>query len=125
MVLALIAVLFIGPLALFMDKLWNCRTNGQRVYMEMASRFVNAFEDRWIENQHRAGDSLLGTSDIQSLADLTNSLNVVRRMRWIPADQRLMIQLTTSAVVPLVPLLFLKYSLGEMLVRVFQVLVGW
>ena len=124
MVLALIAVLFIGPLALFMNKLWTCRTLGQLEYLEMASRYVNAFENRWIRNRQGSDDSFLGTSDIQSLADLTNSINVVRRMRLIPADRRLMVQLTTSVVVPLVPLLFLKYSLGELVAPLFQVLVG-
>jgi hypothetical protein len=79
MVMLLAAVLFIGPLFIFARKLYICRWTGMSEYMAMASRYVKAFDRKWIRNEQATGASQLGTSDLQSLADLTTSLNVVRR----------------------------------------------
>jgi hypothetical protein len=124
MVLLLNAVLFIGPLFLFSAKLWICRITGWSEYMRMASRYVNNFDRKWIRGENASGESLLGTPDMQSLADLTNSVNVVRNMRIIPAGQRLMVQLAASAILPLLPLSFLKYPVADVAVRLFQMLTG-
>jgi len=124
MVLLLNAVLFLGPLFLFSAKLWICRITGWSEYMRMASRYVNNFDRKWIRGENASGESLLGTPDMQSLADLTNSVNVVRNMRIIPAGQRLMVQLAASAILPLLPLAFLKYPVVDVAARLFQMLTG-
>jgi len=124
MVLLLNAVLFLGPLFLFSAKLWICRITGWSEYMRMASRYVNNFDRKWIRGENASGESLLGTPDMQSLADLTNSVNVVRNMRIIPAGQRLMVQLAASAILPLLPLAFLKYPVADLAARLFQMLTG-
>jgi hypothetical protein len=45
---------------------------------------------------------LLGTADIQSLADIANSFDRVRTMRLFPFNQRVVIQLAVMTVLPLV-----------------------
>jgi len=124
LVLLLIAVLFIGPLFMFSRKLWVCRSTGLSEYMAMASRYVHAFDSRWIRDEQASGESQLGTPDMQSLADLTNSVNVVRNMRLIPAGRRLMSQLAACVILPLLPLVFLKYPVGQLAVRLFKALTG-
>jgi len=124
MVLLLVAVLFIGPLVMFSRKLWVCRSTGLNEYMAMASRYVHAFDRKWIRDEQASGESQLGTADLQSLADLTNSVNAVRGMRWIPVGQRLMTGLAASVIVPLLPLFFLKYPVDQLAVRLFQMLTG-
>jgi hypothetical protein len=124
MVLLLVAALFVGPLFVFSRKLALCRITGWAEYMGMASRYVNAFDRRWLRDETASGESQLGTADIQSLADLTNSVDVVRGMRWIPAGQTLMMSLAASVIVPLLPLLLLKYPLDQVAIRLFQVLTG-
>lgn len=123
-VLLLIAVLFIGPLCIFSRKLWVCRVTGLREYMGMASRYVNAFDRKWIRDEKASGEFQLGTPDMQSLADLTNSVNVVREMRWIPAGRRLVMGLATAVILPLLPLVFLKYPVDQLVARLFQTLTG-
>jgi hypothetical protein len=124
MVLLLVAVLFIGPLFMFSHKLWVCRVTGLSEYMAMASRYVHAFDRKWIRDEQATGESQLGTADLQSLADLTNSVNVVRGMRWIPVGRRLMMGLAASVIVPLLPLCFLKYPVADVAARLFQMLTG-
>jgi len=118
------AALFIGPLLLFFGKLRVCREIGMRDYMGLASRYVNAFDSKWIRGENQSGESLLGTEDLESLADLTNSVNVVRRMRRIPADQRLIIVLAACVIVPLLPLLLLKFPIDQLAARLFRMLTG-
>ena len=123
-VLLLIAVLFIGPLFIFSRKLWYCRVTGLIEYMAMASHYVNAFDNKWIRDEQATGESQLGTPDMQSLADLTNSVRVVRDMRWIPASRRLLLTLAASVIVPMLPLLLLKYPVVELTEKLFKSLSG-
>jgi hypothetical protein len=123
-VLLLNAVLFICPLFIFSAKLWVCRVTGCSEYMAMASRYVNAFDQKWLRNENASGESQLGTPDMQSLADLTNSVNVVRRMQFIPASRRLVMGLAASAILPLLPLFLFKYPVTELAQKMFTILFG-
>lgn len=123
-VFLLTAVLFVGPLLLFSCKLWECRVKGMNEYMAMAARYTHAFDRKWIRDETATGESQLGTADMQSLADLTNSVNVVRGMRCIPASRRLALELAALVILPLAPLLLMKYPLDQMLAQLLQMLVG-
>jgi len=123
LVILLAAALFIGPLFIFSRKLYICHCTGMSAYNCMASHYVIAFEHKWIRNE-KSGASQLGTSDLQSLADLTNSLNVVRGMRPIPASKKLLAELALSAILPLLPLLFFKYPVDQLAARLFRALTG-
>jgi hypothetical protein len=116
-------VLFVGPVVVFTDKLWASRTQGIRDYMAMASRYVGEFEAKWL-TAGATSESLVGSPDLQSLADLGSSVDVVRRMRWLPVGPRLWIFMSVAALVPLAPLLLFQYPFGELVQRFFTRLVG-
>lgn len=124
LLLVLMAVFFIGPLCLFCGVLWRCRVNGWSAYMAMASRYVEAFDRRWIRNEKATGEEQLGTADLQSLADLANSVDKVRGVRWLPASERLVTGLVAAALLPLLPLLLLKYPVSDLAQRLFSALTG-
>jgi hypothetical protein len=124
-VLFLTAVMFIGPLFIFSRKLWICRVTGLSDYSDFAFRYVNAFDLKWIRRSaEKFEEPLLGTPDLQSLADLNNSFNVVRAMRWIPMSSRLSAELLLSVILPLLPLVFLKYDFNELMARIFKMLIN-
>ncbi len=124
LVLLLAAALFIGPLCIFSYDLWICRVNGMSQYMAMASRYVNAFDVRWIQDKQATGESQLGSGDLQSLADLTNSLKVVSDMRPVPVGPRMLKNLAAAAILPMAPLLLLKFPIEKLLGQLFQALTG-
>jgi hypothetical protein len=124
LVLALAALLFVGPLLVFSRRLWMCRVAGLNEYMVMAARYVTAFDAKWIRTDTSTGESQLGTADLQSLADLTNSVTVAREMRWVPTSRRLFATLAVAVVIPLLPLLLFKYPADQLAVRAFQMLTG-
>ncbi|MCC6581414.1 MAG: hypothetical protein IT440_13335 [Phycisphaeraceae bacterium] len=119
-----LAVLFVGPLLILSPRLWACRVTGWGEYMGMASRYVSAFDHKWIRGANPPGDVLLGTPDMQSLADLTNSVTVVRELQWVPGSRRLLLGFAASLLAPMLPLLLLKYPIGELTARLFQTLTG-
>jgi hypothetical protein len=114
-----------GPLFIFCGKLWTCYWTGMSEYMGMASRYANAFDNKWIRDPGASGESQLGSADLQSLADLTGSLNVVRRMRTVPIGKRFLIELTVAVIVPLLPLLLLKYPAEQVAARLIKLMIGF
>jgi hypothetical protein len=66
-------------------------------------------------------EALLGSGDIQSLADLGNSFEVIKGMRLIPATKEAIFQLAVVALVPIVPLLLTMMPLDELLKKLIGV----
>lgn len=118
--------LFIGPLFIFAPKLWVCRAKGLSDYMTLAARYVRGFDKKWLGADSASGEPepLLGTPDLQSLADLSSSVDVIRNMQWSPASLRLLKEIVIAALLPLLPLLQLKYPVAELAQRFFLRLSG-
>jgi hypothetical protein len=68
---------------------------------------------------------LLGTADLQSLADLNNSITVVRGMRLVPWSPRLLYSLGASAVIPMLPLLLFEYPFADLAAKFVSRLTGF
>jgi len=124
LVLVLEAALVIGPLFIFSPGLWACRVKGLSDYMEFAATYVGGFERKWLGAGAPPGEPLLGTPDLQSLADLNNSVTVVRNMRVVPVSPRMLRGFAMAALLPFLPLALLKYPVAELARRFFERLSG-
>jgi hypothetical protein len=118
------AVLFIGPVCVFSRKLWASRVKGMSDYSAFAERYVNEFDRKWLGADPAPEEPLLGTADIQSLADLSNSVSIVRDMRLVPISPRMLMHLAVAALLPLLPLVLFKYPVGDLLAKFFERLSG-
>jgi hypothetical protein len=118
------AVLFLGPLYIFSRKLWQCKVKGLSDYGGFAERYVNEFDRKWLGADPAPGEPLLGTADLQSLADLSNSVSIVRDMRLVPVSPSLLMYLAVAALLPLLPLVLFKYPLADLLRKFFGRLSG-
>jgi hypothetical protein len=123
-VLLVDAVLFLGPLLIFSRKLWNCKVKGLSDYSALAERYVNEFDRKWLGADPAPGEPLLGTADIQSLADLSNSVSIVRDMRLVPVSPSMLMYLAAAALLPLLPLVLFKYPIADLLGKFFDGLSG-
>jgi hypothetical protein len=123
-VLLVDAVLFLGPLLIFSRKLWACKVKGMSDYSVFAERYVSQFDRKWLAADPAPGEPLLGTPDLQSLADLSNSVGIVRDMRLVPASTRMLMYLASAALLPLLPLVLFKYPLAGLLAKFFEGLSG-
>ena len=116
----LLMVLVVGPLAVFAGQLARAKRRGLREYGSFAQRYVRAFDSKWLRGSE-TDDPLLGTGDIQSLADLGNSFSVVKEMRLVPASKEAIFQLAIVALAPIVPLLLTLMPLEELLKKLIGV----
>lgn len=121
LIFLLLAVL--GPLLLFVPHLAKSRRNGLREYGTLAQRYVREFDDKWLRGAAPPGEPLVGSADIQSLADLANSFEVIRSMNTVPFTKNAVVQLAVIALLPVSPLVLTMISMDELLKRLLQVVL--
>ena len=80
LVVFLLGLVF-GPLLVFAPQLAEAKRTGNREYGTLAEQYVREFDAKWLRGGAPADEALVGSGDIQSLADLGNSFEVVRTMR--------------------------------------------
>ena len=110
------------PLLVFAPQLAQAKRTGNREYGTLAQRYVREFDAKWLRGGVSADESLVGSSDIQSLADLGNSFEVVRTMRLAPVTKEAILQLAAAILVPVVPLALTMMPLEELLKRLLGIL---
>jgi AcrR family transcriptional regulator len=114
MVIFLLCVV-LGPLLLFAPQLAQAKRTGNREYGTLAERYVREFDAKWLRGGAPRDEALVGSGDIQSLADLGNSFEVVRTMRIAPITREAVLQLAAATLAPVVPLALTMMSLEELL----------
>jgi hypothetical protein len=111
--LLLCAVL--GPLLVFATQLGAARRKGLREYGTLAETYVREFDAKWLRGGAPSDERLVGSADIQSLADLANSYEVVRTISFAPFSTRAIVQLAATILVPVAPLLLTIMPLDQIL----------
>jgi len=109
------------PLLVFVPQLAQAKRTGLREYGALAQRYVREFDAKWLRGGAPADEPFMGTGDIQSLADLGNSLEVVRTMRIIPMTKELIIQTSVAALLPILPLALTMMSLEDLLKKLLGI----
>ncbi|HET9164779.1 MAG TPA: hypothetical protein VFP11_02195 [Candidatus Angelobacter sp.] len=120
--IAFFLVFVLAPLTMFTPQLASAKRKGLGEYGLFASFYAEAFEQKWVVRDSSADDELLGTGDIQSLADLGNSYALVRDMRPVPFDMQDIVRLAAVTAVPLLPLGLTIFSLDQMVTQILKVL---
>ena len=112
----------LGPLLVFAPQLAQAKRTGNREYGTLAERYVREFDAKWLRGGVPADEPLVGSADIQSLADLANSFEVVRTMRIAPVTKEALLQLAAATLAPVVPLALTMMSLEELVKTLFGIL---
>jgi hypothetical protein len=123
-IVGLVAVMvfaILGPMLVFLPQLAAARRKGLHEYGTLAARYVRKFDHKWVRGGAPADEPLLGSGDIQSLADLGNSYAVVKEMKLTPFDMRTVLQLAVITLLPIAPLLLTMIPLEELLERLLKV----
>jgi hypothetical protein len=61
--------LILAPLLVFAPQLSRAKRTGLREYGTLAERYVREFDTKWLRGGAPTGETLIGSADIQSLAD--------------------------------------------------------
>jgi len=115
-------ILVVGPLMVFAPQLAAARRTGLREYGTLAQRYVRDFDGKWVRGNGGADEPMLGSGDIQSLADLGNSFSIIQDMRVVPVTKQAMFQLAVATVAPIVPLVLTLMPLEELLKKLLGIL---
>ncbi|MBL8008676.1 MAG: hypothetical protein JNJ56_14235 [Ignavibacteria bacterium] len=113
---------FLVPLMVFSPQLAESKRNGKRLYGIVAQDYVREFDYKWLQKKAPPDEPLIGSSDIQSLADLGNSYEVVDKMKIIPFSRDGVIQIIGAALLPILPLALTLMPLEELLKKLVSVL---
>jgi hypothetical protein len=111
----------LGPLLLFAPQLAEAKRRGNREYGTLAERYVREFDAKWLRGGAPADEPLVGSGDIQSLADLSNSFEVVRTMRIAPVTRDAVLRLVAATLAPVAPLALTMMPLEELLKRLIGI----
>ena len=114
-------VVVVAPLLMFSLRMARARRKGLADYGLLAQRYVESFDQKWVRESLPSVE-LLGTGDIQSLADLGNSYQVIREMRIVPFGLQDISRLAIATAAPLSPLLLTIFSFEELMIRIFKVM---
>jgi hypothetical protein len=101
------------PLTVFTPHLVRAKRETARQFGLLVSRYTNEFQRKWVEGGAPPDEPLLGSSDIQSLADLGNSFTVVRETRLVPFSLQDVSRLAAISAAPFAPLLLTTFSLND------------
>ena len=121
-IVAVMVAAILGPLLVFGPRLEAAKRAGLREYGVLAQRYAREFRHKWLRSGAPADEPLLGSADIQSLADLGNSYAVVKEMKSLPFTMQTVLQLTVVTLLPVAPLLLTMISPAELLGRLLKVI---
>ena len=119
---AMMVFVILGPLLVFGPQLAAAKRTGLREYGTLAERYVREFDRKWLRGGAPADEPLIGSGDIQSLADLGNSFEVVKGMRFAPFTLRTVGQLGVTTLLPVAPLLLTTFSLDLLVERLLKIM---
>lgn len=117
---AVFAVL--APLLVFSPQLDRAKRTAKREYGLLAQRYVREFDNKWLHGGAPVDAQFMGSSDIQSLADLGNSYEVISETRWIPFDAKTAMHLAVTTLVPVLPLTLTMIPLDQLLDRLLKLI---
>ncbi len=119
--LAVMLVLVVCPLLVFTPLLLRAKRDGKYLYGRFGTEYVRDFHRKWIQGQG-ADPSPLGSADIQSLADLSNSYRVASDMNVLLFSRKTLTTVLVLNAAPLLPLGLTLMPFPELLMKVLTLL---
>ncbi|QDH70440.1 hypothetical protein FKV23_10365 [Lysobacter alkalisoli] len=113
----------IGPLLFFTSGLGQARRRAMHEFGMLATAYARDFERRWMQGAPPEADVLLGSADIQSLADLASSSDILSGMRSVPFDWRTLFRLVVATSAPFFPLVLTVIPFVELVRRVLEMMM--
>jgi hypothetical protein len=123
-VVIFLMLLVLTPLGFFMAQLDRAGRTARQEYGLLASHYVDDFHNKWIQSHKPDGERLLGTPDIQSLADLGNGYSVVSDMHILPFGKNTVVHLAIIITLPLLPLTLTMFPLEKIIDGFVKAMLG-
>ena len=113
----------LGPLRVFSRQLEAAKRTGLRQHGRLAQRYVRDYGRKWLHGGAPPDEPLVGSADIRSLADLSNSFEVIKDVKWVPFTVATVQQLGVTTLLPVLPLTLTVISVEELLDRLLTIVL--
>jgi hypothetical protein len=123
--IGLVAVMLfavLGPMLVFTVQLEHAKRVALGEHGILAQRYSQEYDRKWLRGGAPPDEPFIGSADIQSLADLGNSFEVIKEMRWAPFTMATVFQLGVTTLVPVLPLMLTMISLEELVEKLLQII---
>jgi len=120
--LVILIAVFASPMLILAPKLYEVKKKGLLDYGALVAGYTQSFDSKWVRGNAPSGETVLGSPDIQSLADISNSYQIVQHMRIIPMGRDDFLKLVASAAGPFLPLLLTVFSAEELVKQALKML---
>ena len=108
-------LVLIAPLVFFTPKLVDAKQRALLEYGTLAATYTRAFAAKWLPTDPPPDEPILGTPDLQSLADLGSSFDLIRQMTIIPIAKYQILLIAGAAALPFAPLVLLAFPLDQLI----------
>jgi hypothetical protein len=119
----LLVFLILGPMLIFLPRLRAVRRKGVLEYSRLGQRYAGEFHRKWASDGRPPDEPLLGSADIQSLADLRNAFTVVDGMQLTPFGLKNALNLAAYVLLPIAPLLLTMFSVEQLVDRMLKAVI--
>ena len=126
MILAVVLIapiIFLTPCLVFSPKLMETKKRGFLEYGALADQYTKQFHEKWIEGKRDDNEQLVGSADLQSLADLGNSFEIVQSMKSVIIGKGTVIAFLVASLLPFTPLLLTVYPFDELLAKLVKMIL--
>lgn len=122
-IVVFLMLLVLLPQTFFTIQLEHAWRIGAGEYGVLGSHYVDTFRRKWLGGHPHTRESLVGSADIQSLADMANAFDVIRTMHLVPVTRDTMLRLGFVIMIPLLPLVLTMIPFEEVVDRAVKLLI--
>jgi hypothetical protein len=111
----ILVIVFAGPLMVFAPLLAHVKRVGLLEYGAVGQTYAREFRAKWLAGDAPVEEPLLGSGDLQSLADLGNSYGAAEQMRLAPIRPMVLAYFLAAFLAPILPLLLTMMSAKDLI----------
>lgn len=123
LLLGFVLCITVLPLLAYMRPLLVTKRRGTFAYGALAAMYARDFDDKWIRSGGKADEPLIGSADIQSMADMGSTYELVASMRSTPISVQLLLSMSIATLLPVAPLLLTIMPLEQLLKKLVGILL--
>jgi hypothetical protein len=121
--MALVLILFVGPILVFMRRLIEARRRGSFEYGALAGEVGQQFERKWLNRASGIDEGALDVPDFSSTTDLFQIVSNAYEIKGIPLRLVFLVPLVVAALLPFVPVVLMVMPLKEIIKDLAKLLV--
>jgi hypothetical protein len=119
---AIIAIIALGPLVFFVPKLAILRRRGILEYSIIGQIQSTEFHEKWILNRGANEADLIDAPEISTLCDFGGAYDRIEAMNPFPTDKAALIGLALAVAIPALPTILAEVPLAVILKELFSAL---